>query len=217
MGIAIIGGKPAIVMRSYKNIDAMQHINLYPHSTVDLILSVVEAVKYLHTRHPQLAHGGLEPSNIVVDNNDRAIISSLASAHIPGSTEYTYTVGQIGAFCRWLAPELIAVDENEDARPPAPTFESDVWALACVVGQLITGKVPYPFRHYTFQVFSLVAKGVLPYTKASIVDAVNVGGILRGEEVWLVLKRCWEKNPTDRPTVTQFETSLRGCFIEGQS
>ncbi|KDQ49662.1 hypothetical protein JAAARDRAFT_617972 [Jaapia argillacea MUCL 33604] len=215
MGIATIGGKPAIVTRSYKNSDVAQYIGLHPHSKAVLIISVVQAVKYLHTHHPQLVHGGLEPSNIVVNDNGRAMISSLASAHVPGSTEYT--VGYIGGSCRWLAPELIAVDEDDNARPPAPTFESDVWALACVVAQLITGRVPYQFRHYTFQVFPLIAKGVLPYTKASVVDAVDAGGILRSEEIWKVLGQCWEKNPTDRPTVTQFETSLRGCFIEGQS
>ncbi|KDQ61883.1 hypothetical protein JAAARDRAFT_525237 [Jaapia argillacea MUCL 33604] len=207
MGTATIGGKPAIVIRSYTGGDAAEYIRLHPHSKVDLIISVVQVVKYLHTHHPQLVHGDLKLSNIVVDDNGRALIGSLASSHIPGFTKYT--VGQVGASYRWMAPELI-VDEGDDTRPP--TFESDMWAFACVIAQLITGIVPYQFRRYTFQVVPSIAKGVLPYNKTSFIDTANACGINRSEGLWQVLEQCWEKDPTRRPTVTQFESSLRGVF-----
>ncbi|KDQ61896.1 hypothetical protein JAAARDRAFT_31376 [Jaapia argillacea MUCL 33604] len=206
MGTATVEGKPAIVMRWYTNGDAAQYTGANSHTPVESIIGIVQGVKYFHTKSPRLVHGDLKPSNIVVDDNGRVLISGLGSAHVPGSTEFT--TGQISTAFRWMAPELL----HEDDRPPTPTFQSDMWALGCTIAQLISGKVPYQSRRYTPQVIPMIAKGVLPYNKARFTEAADMRGVIQSEELWQVLERCWELDPTRRPTITQFEASLQGVF-----
>ncbi|KDQ61868.1 hypothetical protein JAAARDRAFT_31347 [Jaapia argillacea MUCL 33604] len=206
LGIATIEGRPAIVMRYYANGDVVRYSRLNLYSAVEFIISLVEGVKYLHTNSPQIVHGDLHPSNIVVSDDGRALISGLGSAHVPGSTEYT--ASEISASFRWAAPELVVVNEDDDTRPPTPTFESDMWALASTVAQIITGKVPYHLS-YPHQVVLLIISGVPPYDKASFVDAAKAVGVTRSEDLWHVLEQCWAMDPTRRLTVVQFEAALR--------
>ncbi|KDQ61861.1 hypothetical protein JAAARDRAFT_190582 [Jaapia argillacea MUCL 33604] len=210
MGTATIGGKPAIVMRWHMNGNVEQYTSLNRGTAVDLIMSVVEAVKYFHTKYPRLVHGDLRPSNIVVGNDGRVLISSLASAHVPGSAKLT--AKKINGLHRWMAPELIVIDEDDNSQPPASTFESDMWALTCTTSQFITGKVPYEFRRYSLQVVPSIAKGVIPYHKASFVNAAEEGGVMWGEELWQILEPCWEMDPTCRLTITGLQASLRRMF-----
>ncbi|KDQ61863.1 hypothetical protein JAAARDRAFT_31341 [Jaapia argillacea MUCL 33604] len=210
IGTATIGGKPAIVMRWYTNGDVAQYTSLNPHSLVDLIISIVQGVKHLHTNDLWVVHSDLQPSNILVDDDGRALISGLGLIYVPGNT--VFTTANMSGPCQWMAPEHIVVDEDHNAQPPAPTFQSTMWAVGCTIARLITGKVPYQSRRYSPQVVPLIVRGVLPYIKAGFVDAADAGGVLRSEELWQVLDQCWEKDPTRRPTITQFEASIQGVF-----
>ncbi|KDQ61894.1 hypothetical protein JAAARDRAFT_190606 [Jaapia argillacea MUCL 33604] len=132
LGVATVGDKPALVMRWYENGNIAQQLCLNPHVSVyKLALDIVNRLKSLHSNYPPIVLGDLKPSNILVDDDRRAILSGFGSAYILGGTEFTAT--NLTGSCQFMAPELLPTIVIDDSPLPAPTFMSDMWSLGCTI------------------------------------------------------------------------------------
>jgi serine/threonine-protein kinase len=106
---------------------------LPPHRAVHIVEQIAAA---LHAAHRiGLVHRDVKPSNILVAEDDFAYLIDFGIARSIHETGLTSTGAAIGTLA-YMAPERFS-DGNADAR-------SDVYALACVLYQALTGYQPYP-------------------------------------------------------------------------
>ncbi|MHC9293567.1 LpqN/LpqT family lipoprotein [Mycobacterium sp. LTG2003] len=103
-----------------------------------------EVAKALHAAHRiGLVHRDVKPSNILLDEDDFAYLIDFGIARAAGETGLTTTGAVIGTW-QYMAPERLGVSDV-DAR-------SDIYALACVLYETLTGRRPFPGESVESQV-----------------------------------------------------------------
>lgn len=131
-----IDGRLYVTMRLIKGRD-LQHLlgdgPLPPSRAVRIIEQISSA---LHAAHEVgLVHRDVKPSNILVARDDFAYLIDFGIARAAGETTLTNTGAVIGTWA-YMAPERLNTG-RADAR-------TDVYALACVLHETLTGQRPYP-------------------------------------------------------------------------
>jgi serine/threonine protein kinase len=106
---------------------------LEPGRVVRIIEQVAKALNAAHKIG--LIHRDVKPSNILLDEDDFAYLIDFGIARAAGETGLTATGGFIGSW-PYMAPERFSAREA-DAR-------ADVYSLACVLYECLTGDTPYP-------------------------------------------------------------------------
>ena len=92
---------------------------------------VAGALQFAHAQG--LVHRDVKPQNIMLGEKDGAVLTDFGLVKALHSSGMSSTTSLIGT-PSYIAPEIW---EGENARPPL----SDQYALACVVGEMLTGKV----------------------------------------------------------------------------
>lgn len=106
---------------------------LDPSRAVAIIEQVASALQAAH--RDGLIHRDVKPSNILVTENDFAYLIDFGIAHTAGATGLTNTGSTVGTWA-YMAPERFSAGD--------PDPRSDVYALACVLHQMLTGQRPFP-------------------------------------------------------------------------
>jgi predicted Ser/Thr protein kinase len=131
-----IDGRLYVTMRLINGVDLQTLLDggpLQPDRAVHVIEQIASA---LHTAHQAgLVHRDVKPSNILLAHNDFAYLIDFGIARATGETSLTSANTTIGTWA-YMAPERFKTGEA------APS--SDVYALACVFYQCLTGHPPFP-------------------------------------------------------------------------
>lgn len=106
---------------------------LNPQLAVWIVEQVASALKAAH--QIGLVHRDVKPSNILVTEDDFAYLIDFGIARSVDGTRVTSTGSVMGTWS-YMAPERF--DDTE------PDPRSDVYALACVLHECLTGAKPYP-------------------------------------------------------------------------
>jgi serine/threonine-protein kinase len=106
---------------------------LEPSRAVRIIEQVAKALQAAH--RVGLIHRDIKPSNILLDEDDFAYLIDFGIARATQDTRLTNTGGMIGTL-HYMAPERLGSGEV-DAR-------ADIYALACVLYECLTGSPPFP-------------------------------------------------------------------------
>lgn len=101
--------------------------------TLDLLSQISDALDSAH--RAGLVHRDVKPSNILVDPKGFAYLVDFGIAASTSQQDLTYT-GQVVGSASYMAPERLQVPPRSDAR-------SDVYSLACVLYQALTGSKPF--------------------------------------------------------------------------
>ncbi|KIO20739.1 hypothetical protein M407DRAFT_50882, partial [Tulasnella calospora MUT 4182] len=91
---------------------------------ISLINDVAGGLSYLHGRNPPICHGDLKSLNILVNSENRAIITDFGSARAIAASGESITMTGPAWTIRWAAPELLKGD--------LPGLGSDVWAFGWI-------------------------------------------------------------------------------------
>jgi serine/threonine protein kinase len=135
-GYGEIEGRLYVDMRLIEGRDlqaVLAHGPLEPARAVRIIQQVAEALQAAH--QIGLVHRDVKPSNILLDNNDFAYLIDFGIARAADQTALTGTGGMVGTL-DYMAPERFRAGDV-DAR-------ADIYALACVLYECLTGRRPYP-------------------------------------------------------------------------
>jgi serine/threonine protein kinase len=109
-----------------------------PASVSDVVRLATElgaALDELHTR--QLVHRDVKPANILASDEGVWLLTDFGVARGPAHTALT-KAGKVVGTLDYLAPEMIAANRAGPA--------SDLYALACVVYECLTGAAPFAGR-----------------------------------------------------------------------
>ncbi|WP_433622636.1 serine/threonine-protein kinase PknD [Nocardia sp. CA-120079] len=104
-----------------------------PQRAVAIIAQVAGALQAAHDAG--LAHRDVKPSNILLCADDFAYLIDFGIAHAADERTLTKTGETLGTFA-YMAPEAISGEVKTDSRV-------DVYALACVLDECLTGRPPF--------------------------------------------------------------------------
>jgi eukaryotic-like serine/threonine-protein kinase len=104
---------------------------LEPGRAVDLTVQILKAARFAHRR--SVIHRDLKPHNVIVDDNDHAKVTDFGIARA-GASDMTET-GSIMGTAQYLSPE--------QAQGHAVSAPSDLYSVAIVLYEMLTGKVPF--------------------------------------------------------------------------
>ncbi|MEZ0049576.1 serine/threonine protein kinase [Mycobacterium sp. MAA66] len=112
-----------------------------PEFAVSVIEQIAAALDAAH--HDGLIHRDIKPSNILVTDHNFAYLIDFGLARTAGEHGLTTAGSTLGTLA-YMAPERF---EGGQADP-----RSDVYALACVLYECLTGSRPYPADSYEHQI-----------------------------------------------------------------
>lgn len=131
-----IDGRLFVDMRLIEGRDLHAVLNDGPLDPVRAVLIVEQIAQALHAAHSVgLVHRDVKPSNILVADHDFAYLIDFGIARGSDHVGLTDTGNMIGTW-HYMAPERL--------RAGAVDSRSDVYALACVLHECLTGTWPYP-------------------------------------------------------------------------
>lgn len=150
---------------------------------------IAAGVQYLHQQ--KCLHRNLKSSNVLLKEDLTAKICDFTKAKLTENLfagTYTVQTNHTGSF-QWLAPEAI--------KGEAQTEVSDVYSYGILLWELLTHKVP--FEHLGLQIpgqeFQLQVK-ITSGERPPIPDGC-------GPKLASLIQRCWDQEPTKRPTITE--------------
>jgi serine/threonine kinase PknH len=115
--------------------DVLESGALEPPRAAEIIRQIAAALDAAHAEG--LIHRDVKPQNIIVTADDFAYLVDFGIAEIRGDTRLTMAGYQVGSF-DYMAPERFGDDEVTPA--------VDVYSLACVLCEALTGAKPFPIR-----------------------------------------------------------------------
>jgi len=158
---------------------------------VQLVLRVADAVDYAH-RHG-IVHRDIKPANIMLTDDGGMKVMDFGVARLDQST--LTALGTVVGSVRYMAPEQM-MGERVDGR-------ADVFSVAAVAYELLTGKAPFPGKTITEVVSRVVHGAHVPPQKAD--DRLPEG--LNG-----IFARAFAPRPADRyPRALDFARDLEGA------
>jgi len=158
---------------------------------------IVEGVCFLHSRTPPCVHRDLKSLNVVLD---LALNAKLCDFGLTQSMEKTHISRKDneGGSPRYMCPELF------DSKGKI-TEKVDVWALACLVVETVTGKMPHAECTTIQQVMTkILVDKKLPYETW---DAIGCPPDLR-----TLAEACFTFDPKDRVDASHLLEGVRQIF-----
>jgi YVTN family beta-propeller protein len=170
-----------------------------PQRAVYLIGQVAEALDSAHADH--LVHRDIKPSNILVTLNDFVYVVDfgIARSSDSGHTSLTHTGSYVGTL-HYMAPERFT------GQPVGG--RADVYSLACVLHECLTGAPPFSGRD-DLPALMYAQLNVYPPPASSLVDDVPPA-------LDAVIARGMAKDPDDRfPTAGLLAAAARDALLTG--
>jgi serine/threonine protein kinase len=130
-------GQLYLVMAVIAGVDLAKLLHRDGPISPDRTVRVIEALaSALDTAHAAgLVHRDVKPSNVLISDRGHIYLIDFGIAHDTAATQITQTGTRIGTLA-YMAPERFEAGKI-DAR-------GDVYSLACVLYECLTGEVPFP-------------------------------------------------------------------------
>jgi serine/threonine protein kinase, bacterial len=154
-----IDGRLYVDMRLVEGRDLHGVLADGPLAPARAVRVIEQVAKALHAAHKiGLVHRDVKPSNILLDEDDFAYLIDFGIARAASDAPLTSSGGVIGSW-HYMSPERMQAGQV-DAR-------ADIYALACVLYECLTGSTPFPGNNTEQQI---TAHLTAPPPRPSITD-----------------------------------------------
>jgi serine/threonine protein kinase len=131
-----IDGRLYVTMRLIDGVDLQTLLDAGPLDAGRAVYVIEQIASALHSAHQAgLVHRDVKPSNILLAQNDFAYLIDFGIARATDDSALTSANTTIGTWA-YMAPERFNTREIQPS--------SDIYALACVLYQCLTGELPFP-------------------------------------------------------------------------
>ncbi|XP_068658636.1 serine/threonine-protein kinase STY46-like isoform X2 [Aristolochia californica] len=170
------------------------------HNVLELSLllrfavDICKGMEYLHRN--DIIHRDLKTANLLMDTNNVVKVADFGVARF--QNQGGVMTAETGTY-RWMAPEVINHQPYDQ--------KADVFSFAIVLWELVTAKIPYE-NLTPLQAALGVRQGLRPdLPKNAHPKLVEV------------MQRCWEEDPSQRPSFTELTAELEELLheIEGNT
>ncbi|KAI4124714.1 MAG: hypothetical protein LQ338_004662 [Usnochroma carphineum] len=176
---------------------------------------MLECVQAVHQH--DIVHSDLKPANFLLVQGRLKLIDFGISNTISDNTVNVHREQHIGT-PNYMSPEAL-IDSNAASGLPSSVGKmmklgkpSDVWSLGCILYQMVYGKPP--FAHIPNQMQRIMA---IPNPR-HVIDFPDkaVGGVSVPLGLVRTLKRCLDRDHTQRPTVAEM-LGARDPFLDSDA
>ncbi|KAL0069473.1 serine/threonine protein kinase, AGC [Marasmius tenuissimus] len=190
------------------NGDIVTFLALHPdHEKLTVILEIAGGMAYLHGL--KIVHGDIKGANVLVDEQGRCRLADFGLAVIAAeSTELNNSsASSAKGSLRWMAPEVFnvcggAVISNNGERGKRRTIKlaRDIYAFACTVLEIITGKPPFPDLIDAMVMFQVAVHDSRPPRPTNVIWCPS--------NIWALMQQCWTRQAQDRPEASEIHDFL---------
>ena len=167
--------------------DRLSRGSVPPEKASAWVADIADALDYAHLHG--VIHRDVKPANILINHHDKAFLGDFGIAQSANKTgRFDPSIGTL----RYMAPEQL------EGRPITPV--SDVYSLAVVLHEALTGKIPYSSDEPNVvrrEIASGIAKRVSPEIAKPIAE---------------VIRKALHRNPQERhASAAHFAQALRSA------
>ena len=132
-------------------------------------------------------------SNILIDGDRHARLAGLGLITLFPEQSIPLSSYATSGTTRWMSPELLDPEESGPSRGH-PTRGSDCYALGMVIYEVLSGQAPFA-QDTEPTVIRKVLEGRHPDRPQGAQGRSFPDGL------WAMLERCWEHQPSNRPSL----------------
>ena len=165
-------GEPPYLVTNYLEGGSLRNLldqsyRLTPSQAVRLGLDAARGLAFAHARG--YVHRDVKPANILFTTTGRACVADFGLARAKAEAARTEADGALFGTMRYISPEQVAGDSSE---------KSDVYSLALVIVESVTGVVPFSRDNWQSTVFARTKEDLrAPEILGSLVPAINAAGV----------------------------------------
>jgi serine/threonine protein kinase len=181
---------------------------------LNLVATLADGIASLHGSDPQMVHGWLKPSNVLIRRERDKYYPILTDVGVrPIYKSDFHDAPQIARdIYPYLAPEAVDLFRS-GGDPESLGPAADVYGLGAFLCVVMTGVAPGISEWETSADEILAAKHNRSYFVNALVDPRAPVDIQRVNDV---LRRALSKDPSGRPSAGDFASELRACVLEPQ-
>ncbi|KAF9259602.1 kinase-like protein [Marasmius fiardii PR-910] len=173
------------------------------HDKLKAISEIMAGLEYLHSLSPPVVHGDIKGANILVSEDRCCLLADFGLAAVTAETlSMIHSASEVmKGSIRWMAPELYASTPGlkGDKTP------QDVYAFACTVFEILSGKLPF---------FNLKGDAAVIYQVTVLrIRPERPSGCWCPDHIWNLVEICWDENPLKRPKAKALHTYLRDVMV----
>ncbi|KAG9008883.1 hypothetical protein FRB90_008696 [Tulasnella sp. 427] len=163
---------------------------------LELLVLVGKGLQYLHEQSPPISHGDIKPSNILIDDNNCPKLCDFGLSQVLEEIDPLHQTSFVGQGSKgYQSPELL--------RDGLQNLSSDVYAFACVVVEVLSGKPPF-YKLKPSKAFLAISAGSIP-------DPSAHPKLPPSDPLWDILRKCWAAAPM-RPSMKDVVQMVKGFF-----
>ena len=184
--IAEAEGKTFLAMAFLKGVTLEDRIAKGPlplKDALDIGRQVAEGLQAAHSEG--VVHRDIKPANILVAPDGRATIMDFGLARLTEASRLTKAEQTVGT-AAYMSPEQMQGAEVD--------HRTDVWALGCVLYEMVAGVRPFKGEYHQALAYEIVGEDPEPLT------GVRTGVPI---EVEFIIGKCLAKDQEDRPATAQ--------------
>jgi len=202
LGYCMEGGYPSFISDWMENGSLLEYAKkLKRRECILMALGIARGMAYIHSR--KAIHSDLKSANVLVSPDGHPLLTDFGISEMD-TISAGYTTHSFRGSTRWQAIEFFDVSEDLSLIPQHTTM-TDVWAFGMTVYELLTHELPFYNIQHIGQLILHISRGGLPKKPELSNDPVI-------EEIelflWLLCCRCWQKDPTSRPSMSILEKEI---------
>ncbi|XP_034099776.2 mitogen-activated protein kinase kinase kinase 7-like [Drosophila albomicans] len=154
------------------------------------MLQLAKGVEFMHQQN--IIHSDLKPRKLLLFNNYQTLKISISDLICIKPTTMTKMVGE----SYYMAPEIVEGSKY--------TEKCDVYSFGIILWEVMSRKKPfYNLENETsYFILNKVMEGMRP-------DVNDMNGIQNAEQIKLLITKCWDANPTERPTMKKVAAIMK--------
>ncbi|KAH7906828.1 kinase-like domain-containing protein [Hygrophoropsis aurantiaca] len=181
-----------------KNGNLTQYLNKTPQiDRMPLMKDIAFGLYYLHSFDPQVIHGDLKGSNILITDDHRACVADFGLCLLAQNSALQITMTSSSndhGSLFWMAPELI----NDEEETQCKNCATDVYAFGCVCYEIFNGKPPFSDLSTYKARLAIKESRIPPRPTHPDLD----------ETVWMLILKCLRGDPESRPSMSEIAQQL---------